>query len=223
LLTHDESIVSLGYSRQASTNRSLAVAALFAYGFGSALVRNAGSGELMRNSPILMPCLIVLVGPPGSGKTTWAQRNGRGAVHVSQDGLIDAITPHGFEHEYRAIYRDAEDAVARAALRAGHAVIVDRTNRTRAHRARWVGLARAAGRPVVAVVISTPHALCRERNARRGPNSRLSEDRMDRMFAALEPVEREEGFEAIYDEGATLEEILAEIHKAAAEKLEAIA
>ena len=49
-----------------------------------------------RNPPIGIACLVVLVGPPGSGKTTWAQRNGRGAIHVSQDGLIDAISPGSF-------------------------------------------------------------------------------------------------------------------------------
>ena len=177
-----------------------------------------GVNNPIRNTPLRTPCLIVLVGPPGSGKSTWAQRNGRGAVHVSQDGLIAAVTPHGFEHDYRAVYREAEDAVARAALLAGHALIVDRTNRTRAHRARWVRLARAAECPVIAVTMSTPLALCRERNARRDARSRLSEERMDRMFAALEPVDRDEGFDAIYGEDATLEEILTAIPR-----LEAIA
>ena len=78
--------------------------------------------------------------PPGS------RRNGRGAVHVSQDGLIDAITPDGFDHVYRPVYREAEDAVARAALQAGHTVIVDRTNRTRAHRERWLHISRVRRR-----------------------------------------------------------------------------
>src|SRR5579859_6358021 len=86
--------------------------------------------------------LIVLVGPPGSGKSTWAHQNRDGAVHVSQDDLIDAITPGGFDHIYRPVYREAEDAIARAALRRGHTVIVDRTNRTRAHRERWLRMAR---------------------------------------------------------------------------------
>src|ERR1700722_15746690 len=141
------------------------------------------------NSPLSVPCLIVLVGPPGSGKTTWARRNGRGMVHVSQDGLIDAITPDGFEHAYRPVYREAEDAVARAALQAGHTVIVDRTNRTRAHRERWLRIARNAPCAAIAVVMTTSEELCRHRNAKRGPGQRLSEDRMDRMFAALELVQ----------------------------------
>lgn len=166
------------------------------------------------NPPLGVPCLIVLVGPPGSGKTTWARRNSRGVVHVSQDGLIDAITPGGFEHAYCSIYREAEDAVARAALQSGHTVLVDRTNRTRAHRERWLEIAREVSCPAVAIVMTTPEALCRERNAKRS-TGRLSDERMERMLAALEPVRQDEGFKSIYFErglgeaGVELDEILA--------------
>jgi predicted kinase len=171
---------------------------------------------MMSNLPIAAPCLVVLVGPPGSGKTTWAQRNARGAVHVSQDGLIGAITPAGFDHAYRPIYSEAENAVARAALHAGYTVIVDRTNRTRAHRERWVRMARQAAVPAVAVAMTAPHAVCRDRNARREPPNRLSEERMDRMFAAQEPVRIEEGFVSVYFEagdgpGIELAEILSQL------------
>jgi predicted kinase len=167
------------------------------------------------NVPVGARCLIVLVGPPGSGKTTWARRNGRGAVHVSQDGLIGAVTPNGFDHAYRLVYKEAENAVAHAALEAGHTVIVDRTNRTRAHRERWLQIARRHSCPAVAVVMTTPHALCRERNAQRELSSRLTEERMDRMFAALEPIHPSEDFAAVYqasgeDAGIRLDEILAQ-------------
>jgi predicted kinase len=167
------------------------------------------------NPPLGIPCLIVLVGPPGSGKTTWARRNGRGVVHVSQDGLIDAITPDGFDHVYRPVYREAENAVARAALQAGHTVIVDRTNRARAHRERWLQIAREARCPAVAVVMTTSETLCRDRNAMRDAGRRLSEERMERMFVALEPVLPDEGFVSIHfenDVGAaiSLEEILSQ-------------
>ena len=160
------------------------------------------------NRPLAIPLLIVLVGPPGSGKTTWAKRNGAGAVHVSQDDLIDAITPNGFEHIYRPIYASAEDAIARAALSAGHTVIVDRTNRTRAHRERWLSIAREALCQAVAVTMSTSKQICTARNAARRDRRFVSTERMERMFSAMESPREGEGFAAVFDETATLEKIL---------------
>jgi predicted kinase len=134
-------------------------------------------------------------------------------VHVSQDDLIDAITPGGFDHAYRPVYREAEDAVARAGLREGQTVIVDRTNRTRVHRERWIRIACEAGVPVVAVVMATPENVCHERNRERTGSRRLTDERMRRMLAVFEPVEHDEGFAAAYfnsglDAGVELDEIL---------------
>jgi protein phosphatase len=168
---------------------------------------------MTENPPLYVACLVALVGPPGSGKTTWALRNGRGAIHISQDGLIGAITPDGFERPYRPVYFAAEDAIARAGLRDGHTVIVDRTNRTREHRERWLKIAREERCPAVAVEMTTPEAVCRERNAFRGAHNRVTEERMTRMLAALEPVTAHEGFAAVYHyngemEATSLAEIL---------------
>ena len=164
------------------------------------------------NPPLGIACLVVLAGPPGSGKSTWARRNGRGAVHVSQDELIDAITPEGFEHVYRPIYAAAEEAIARTALQNGQTVVIDRTNRTEAHRRRWIRLAREAGCPAIAVEMNAPHWLCRERNDARRDHRRVSPQRLERMFAAMEAVRPDEGFAAIYSgDDATLTGILSDL------------
>src|SRR5215471_499331 len=168
---------------------------------------------MIANPPLAVPCLIVLVGPPGSGKSTWAKQNGCGAVHVSQDDLIDAISPDGFEHVYRPIYAAAEDAAAQTALERGHTVIVDRTNRTREHRHRWLAIAGEADCPAIAVTMRASFPLCRQRNRCRQDKRRLAEERMDRMVAAFEPVQMEEGFTAVFDDSATISEILESLQK----------
>jgi predicted kinase len=161
------------------------------------------------NPPLRTACLVVLVGAPGSGKSTWARHNARGAVVIGQDELIDAITPGGFDHAYRPVYSAAEDAIARAALREGHTVIVDRTNRTRGHRKRWLDIAREAGCPAVAVLMAATAEECRERNEQRTGHRRVSNERMHRMLAALESVAVEEGFARVYSGSTvTVSEIL---------------
>jgi predicted kinase len=148
------------------------------------------------------PVLILLVGVPGSGKSTWAYRNAQSAIVVSQDDLIDAITPSGFDRSARPIYAAAEEAIARSALSAGRAVIIDRTNRTRSLRRRWLTIAREARCPVVAIVMCADLETCRDRNnSRTGPRS-VCETRMNRMIAVFETPEPDEGFDAVLDDTA---------------------
>jgi hypothetical protein len=63
--------------------------------------------------------------------------------------------------------------------------------------------------------MTTSEALCRERNEMRDPRRRLSDERMERMLAALEPVRSDEGFVSIHFEngvgaGIELEDILSQ-------------
>ena len=59
------------------------------------------------------------------------------------------------------------EGAARAALRAGRAVVVDNTNRSAELRARWGALAAAAGVPCRCVHVATPPAVCRFLSASR--------------------------------------------------------
>jgi predicted kinase len=138
------------------------------------------------------------VGHPASGKSTRAQQNGAGAIHVSQGRLIDAITPNGIEHVYRSIYTAAEDAIARAALSTGHTVIVDRRNRTPLYCERRLRIAREAASPAVAVWMTASPDVCRTRNASRKGRRWRSELRMERVMAAFQAPRRDEGFAAVF-------------------------
>jgi predicted kinase len=161
------------------------------------------------------PLLILLVGIPASGKSTWAYRNAKDTIVVSQDDLIEAITPSGFEYSARAIYAAAEEAIARSALRAGRTVIVDRTNRTRALRKRWIGIAQEARSPVVALTMSADVQTCRVRNQSRSGPRRVCEIRMERMISVFEAPDPEEGFDAVLDDQRhpTLPDITKALHR----------
>lgn len=154
------------------------------------------------------PCLIVLVGPPGSGKSTWTRRNCTGAVVVSQDDIIEAITPDGFEPALRPVYAAAEEAIARVALLRGHNVIVDRTNRTRALRERWICIADATSSAPVAVLMSASPDVCIRRNRDRIGWRRVSEPRVERMLAAMEVPTLDEGFCVVVRDDASLSSII---------------
>jgi predicted kinase len=119
---------------------------------------------------------------------------------VSQDDLIDAITPSGFDHSARPIYAAAEEVIARTALRAGRIVIVDRTNRTRALRKRWIAIAQEMQCAVVAITMSADVETCRSRNRARSGLRCVCEERMERMISVFEAPQLEEGFDAIVDD-----------------------
>ena len=111
--------------------------------------------------------LVLLVGPSGSGKTTYAAAHfGRTEV-VSSDvcralvsddeGNMDA-TPGAF----RVLH-----AIVRERLNLGRLTVVDATNVRADKRARLLKLARAKGRPAVAIVFDFPDAIYIERNRTR--------------------------------------------------------
>ncbi|GAB3888354.1 LLM class flavin-dependent oxidoreductase [Terrabacter terrigena] len=113
------------------------------------------------------PALVVLVGASGSGKSTWAAARYRAAEVVSSDTLR-GVVGRG-EHDLDA----SDDAfavleqVVMARLGRGLTTVVDTLGTDAARRRRWLEAARSAGLPAVAVVLDTPAAVCRSRNAAR--------------------------------------------------------
>ena len=111
------------------------------------------------------PALVVLVGASGSGKSTWAASHYRAAEVVSSDALR-AVVGSG-EHDLDAS-TDAFavlDQVVAARLGRGLTTVVDTLGTDTARRRAWRDAARAAGLPVLAVVLDTPAGVCRSRNA----------------------------------------------------------
>jgi F420-dependent oxidoreductase-like protein len=113
------------------------------------------------------PCLVVLVGPGASGKSTWA------AAHFPPDAVVSS-------DRLRAVVGAGEDDVTASAdafalledvvrLRVGRRLttVVDTLGLDADRRTAWLALARQHGLPCVAVAFDTPAAECRARNRAR--------------------------------------------------------
>ncbi len=110
------------------------------------------------------PCLVVLIGVAGAGKSTWAAAAfGAGSV-VSSDELRGVVGRH--RHDLRAT-RDAMEVlelIATKRLRRGLLTVVDSTALDPTVRAGYRAIAHAAGVPCHAVVVDTPERATRARN-----------------------------------------------------------
>lgn len=126
------------------------------------------------------PCLVVLVGPAGSGKSRWAREHL--TEHVVSSDELRALVGEG-EDDLRAS-ADAFamlDTVVERRLARRLTTVIDSLGTDAARRARWRELADATGVPCVAVVFDTPAAQIRRQNAARA--KRVPADVVRRQLA----------------------------------------
>jgi F420-dependent oxidoreductase-like protein len=143
--------------------------------------------------------LVVLVGPPGSGKSTWAAAAFADHQVVSSDRLR-ALVGEG-EHDQRASKDafDVLDLVVERRLRRRLLTVVDSLGLDAKRRQRLVAAAERAGVPCVAVAFDVDPAVCRARNRRRErpvPPKVISS--MLDGWPAVRDGLRDEGFAAVH-------------------------
>jgi predicted kinase len=119
--------------------------------------------------------LIVLVGPAGAGKSTWAARHFAAGEILSSDGFRemvsgDAADQGANDDAFRLLH-----VATRARLRRGLRTVVDATNLSARSRRALLTIARATSRPAVAIVFDVPLARCLAQNAAR-PGRSVPED-----------------------------------------------
>jgi len=113
------------------------------------------------------PALVVLVGPAGAGKSTWAVRRYRDAEIVSSDGLRERVGSGPADLDASTDAFAVLESIVAARLRRGLTTVVDTLGLDAARRRDWLAAGRAAGLPCVAAVFDTPAELCRSRNRQR--------------------------------------------------------
>ncbi|GAA1590523.1 hypothetical protein GCM10009789_50320 [Kribbella sancticallisti] len=118
-----------------------------------------------RNLP--SPCVVVLVGPGASGKSTWAAETFGPELIVSSDRLRALV---GAGEDDLAASADAFallEEVVRQRIGRKLTTVIDTLGLDRERRANWLRQAREQGIPCVAVAFDTPAAECRRRNRER--------------------------------------------------------
>lgn len=149
-----------------------------------------GLGQPQQNSMRI----FVLVGLPGSGKTTWLAQQGKPSL--SSDSIRGLITGDEANQEHNRLVFSVLRRLVQARHAAGCAETwIDSTALTRRERRNWIRLARRHGCPVEAVFFDTPVDLCQARNAAR--SRVVPPEAMTRMAGLLTPPGTDEGFERI--------------------------
>jgi predicted kinase len=138
--------------------------------------------------------VVLAIGLPGSGKSTWFKR--REVTPLSSDLVRTLLFDNVTEQRYQDLVFSTLRALLRARLVARMPVsYVDATNLSAHDRRGWIKMARDFGYDVQAVFFDVPLEVCIDRNRRR--DRVVPDDVMQRMSSKLRPPSFDEGFSKI--------------------------
>ncbi|MFZ0662183.1 MAG: AAA family ATPase [Acidobacteriaceae bacterium] len=138
--------------------------------------------------------VVLAIGLPGSGKTTWFKR--RGVNPLSSDMLRAILFDDVDEQRYQGLVFSTLRSLLRARLIAKMPWnYVDATNLSPHERRQWIKMAKSFGYEVQAVFFDVSLEICLERNHKR--ERTVGDEAMQKMAERLRPPNFKEGFSKI--------------------------
>jgi predicted kinase len=146
------------------------------------------------------PALVLLVGPAGAGKSTFADTHFARTEIVSSDAIRAALTDDAGDQQASAEAFQVLAIIVNGRLRRRLTTVVDATNLRAANRRRYHRLAARYGIPTVVIAFDLAPAEYRARNAAR-PDRLVEEFVVDDQAARMAEVLADlpgEGYSAVH-------------------------
>ena len=129
------------------------------------------------------PTMVIMIGIPGSGKSTFCDAKFPGWRVISLDILRT---------------RHREDRLLADTVASRLPCVIDNTNVSRAERAKFIAAGKAAGYRIVGYYLRSSIAECLKRNARRTGKARIPDTGVIGRAAQLERPGYAEGFDELF-------------------------
>jgi len=145
-------------------------------------------------TPKTKGAVILAIGLPGSGKTSWFKRHE--ITPLSSDLIRGLLFDDATEQRFQDLVFSTLRYMLRMRMQAGRELnYIDATNLSPRERSSWIRMAKDFNFEAHAVFFDVPTEVCMERNRKRERN--VPDDVMLRMAAKLRPPQFDEGFSKI--------------------------
>ena len=148
-----------------------------------------------------MSKLFIMIGAPGSGKTTWCKNNvPKNAVYISRDEIrFNIIKDEDSYFSKEKIVYDIFINKINEALESGLDVYADQTSLNAGSRKKLINALNKKPDEIIGIYFTTPLDIVLQRNAQRTGRALVPEDVVVNMFNSLTRPTLDEGFTEILE------------------------